>query len=1152
MSRVVLFAQDDHAASECLVPLSSGHRVLGVGHGAKTSIFARRCVDLGFGLANALEPEVVTGAMEKFQPELTVLVPDLEELPEAFSASTGRCYVVKVGLQMPGAPWPEFAPIWFQKDSRVAICRKDGQEVGAELVPVGKEETALSLRAKHALVASRLLQTLLEKGEGALPKLEKVDDTQEQAPKQINLKWDEEGAVCLGWAALIEERARALVQERLRPKPRPKLLAEQFLLNCPVHGQMNLPNYVKLVVDTPEFQRMRHIKQLGVCAHVFPGAKHDRYFHSIGTAHLALQFIQSIRKQQPELGISDREEVCVTLAALCHDLGHPCFSHMFEAFMRQLGKEKREEARSMCQSFVPQEVEKKIQSFETWDHEKASLVIMKKLIHDLKDHLHEVGLCVDEEGDDFELIAELIHPPTPVLRRMLSAGTLKSGWSTIMKGRRVERAWIYEIVSNWRTGIDVDKFDYMRRDALFLGIHRQWDHVRYMKSAWVISDAGVLTISPPEKDRANIRENLMELRKMLHGTAYQHKTVKKLELHMIDILKLMDQVPLVSGLNGQKMTISEAGLSLCPVAYLKLTDTFIESRLLDREDPALLQACEEYKARFLDRKLMRLALSWNLPNMREVNGLSRFQIPKEETFIEEVLASYNSEEIREVEKESNPWSPVAKDELRVAFAKLTYGMGEEDPIRHIVFHDKKHQKKDTPDDPDANPYRSKAFLFWSPSDSARLHDDATRTRLNAAGEKVAERLMGEEPRDVAVGMPGTNWANAFRSRISVSELTESSRTEEKRSPVPRGARDSVDRYIRGSLFPPHDPAVVEVPGKSETYFIESMEQFNDFRMKVLEESGTRGLRLNQRSYAADTHWYSNVGGSIVKMGDSDIHMPLKTSEKKHKAIIPGAALGARKKLRMNEPLIGPNAERYCSAALASGWIGVEGPYVKQFEKHLAQVCGCTAACAVQSGTAALYGAMKALGVSEPTHHVLVPAFTCAACADAIVHAGGRPIPIDCDLESYGVSLEAVQTGLADKNVVGIVIAPCYGVPARDFAAIQALCKERGLWLCEDACESYGASCNVRGFKVPVGSLATLSVVSVRSEKMIGVGEGGAILGNDATLVARAKWWCSRAPCRGVGLWRVYEHDAVGQNFRMPEMPGATRGGATRGGGWLAG
>lgn len=346
--------------------------------------------------------------------------------------------------------------------------------------------------------------------------------------------------------------------------------------------------------------------------------------------------------------------------------------------------------------------------------------------------------------------------------------------------------------------------------------------------------------------------------------------------------------------------------------------------------------------------------------------------------------------------------------------------------------------------------------------------------------------------------------------------------------------DTVDRFVRASLFPPHDPAVVEDPAKKETYFIENMEQYQEFRLKVLEEGKKK--ESSSTTYAADTHWYSNVGGSIVKMGDSDIHMPIRTADKKHKAVIPGAAMGARKKLRMNEPLIGPNAERYCSSALASGWIGVEGPYVKQFEKHLARICGCAAACAVQSGTAALYGAMKALGVSDPSHHVLVPAFTCAACADAIVHAGGRPIPIDCDLDSYGISLEAVKAGLAaNKNIVGVVVAPCYGVPARDFSAIQALCKEKGLWICEDACESYGASCNVQGFKVPVGSMATLTVVSTRSEKMIGVGEGGAILGNDVTLVARAKWWCSRAPCRGVGLWRVYEHDAVGQNFRLPEM-----------------
>jgi len=74
-----------------------------------------------------------------------------------------------------------------------------------------------------------------------------------------------------------------------------------------------------------------------------------------------------------------------------------------------------------------------------------------------------------------------------------------------------------------------------------------------------------------------------------------------------------------------------------------------------------------------------------------------------------------------------------------------------------------------------------------------------------------------------------------------------------------------------------------------------------------------------------------------------------------------------------------------------------------------------------------------------------------------------------------------------------------------------------------------------GETAQVGKLAKICVISVRSEKMVGTGEGGAILSNDPTLVASAKWWCSRAPCRGAGLWSIYNHEAVGQNFRMPEV-----------------
>lgn len=354
--------------------------------------------------------------------------------------------------------------------------------------------------------------------------------------------------------------------------------------------------------------------------------------------------------------------------------------------------------------------------------------------------------------------------------------------------------------------------------------------------------------------------------------------------------------------------------------------------------------------------------------------------------------------------------------------------------------------------------------------------------------------------------------------------------------------DAIDRFIRAHSMPPQKPAEVADPNTGEKYLIESMFQFQAFQSKVQQGSSED----KSKQYAADTHWYSNVGGSIVKLTDQNQHMPRLSSEGPMKMAIPGAmAGGARKKLRLNEPLIGPNAERYCSSAIASSWIGVEGPFVKRFEQHLASICGCLAACAVQSGTAALYGAMKALGVSEPSHHVLCPAFTCAAAADAVVHAGGTPIAIDCELDTYGISAEAVRVALeGNPNVVGVVAAHCYGVPIRDMHEVQELCRGKGIWLCEDACESYGASVHVAAPEDggnaappsrPIASFGTLNVISVRSEKMIGVGEGGAIVGNDTTLVARAKWWCSRAPCRGGGLWRVYEHEGVGQNFRMSEM-----------------
>jgi len=357
----------------------------------------------------------------------------------------------------------------------------------------------------------------------------------------------------------LEKLVEQEVQKALaRPKPRkPDLLQETFTPNDPVHGLIHLPALVKHIVDTRVFQRMRHIKQLGVCALVYPGATHNRFFHSIGTAYLAYDFVKGLQMRQPELMVTTRDVLCVTLAGLCHDLGHPCFSHMFEVFVHATGRDRRNEALAAAGREgrpIDAETDKSIKLYENFSHEDASCRLLEIVFKEKADVLREAGLCCDAQGDDFACIRELIDPPKKELEGLLDSGELRANWSKHIKGRPVEKAWLYEVVSNWRSGIDVDKFDYFRRDALHLGIHKQFDHDRYFKAVCVLPDSGgVLTISPPDKERDSLRENMLELRKSLHRSAYQHKTVKKIEMHMIDILKMMDKHIEVTGTNGKKI-----------------------------------------------------------------------------------------------------------------------------------------------------------------------------------------------------------------------------------------------------------------------------------------------------------------------------------------------------------------------------------------------------------------------------------------------------------------------------------------------------------------------------------------------------------------------------------------------------------------------
>src|SRR5512138_484739 len=99
------------------------------------------------------------------------------------------------------------------------------------------------------------------------------------------------------------------------------------LIRDAVHGDVEMGPLEVELMDTPEFQRLRGIRQLGTAYLVFPSAVHTRFEHSLGASWMAQRMLQSIRRTSR---VSSDDETLIRVAALLHDITHIPFGHTLE------------------------------------------------------------------------------------------------------------------------------------------------------------------------------------------------------------------------------------------------------------------------------------------------------------------------------------------------------------------------------------------------------------------------------------------------------------------------------------------------------------------------------------------------------------------------------------------------------------------------------------------------------------------------------------------------------------------------------------------------------------------------------------------------------------------------------------------------------
>ena len=247
---------------------------------------------------------------------------------------------------------------------------------------------------------------------------------------------------------------------------------------------------------------------------------------------------------------------------------------------------------------------------------------------------------------------------------------------------------------------------------------------------------------------------------------------------------------------------------------------------------------------------------------------------------------------------------------------------------------------------------------------------------------------------------------------------------------------------------------------------------------------------------------------------------------------------------LHVPVFNGNEKKYLNQCIDSTYVSSVGPFVDKFEDLMTQITNTDKTTAVVNGTAAIHVGLRLVGVKE-NDEVITQALTFVATANAIAYNNAHPIFLDVDLDTMGLSPNAVLNFLEEygelreegcyNKKTGRKIAACLPMHTFGFPVhLDELIKVCNIWkipIVEDAAESLGSEYKGKS----TGSFGEVGAFSFNGNKIVTSGGGGAITTNNIELGERAKFLTTTAKQPHSF---EYIHNELGYNFRMPNINAA--------------